>query len=287
MSASSPERPASTLPATASDNLSPVEVQFVSRLLEEMTGIELDEGKSYVVQTRIAQVARSMGLRSPRELVHKLVRQPRDEALAVRVVDALLNKETYFFRHPEVFTALQRHLVPNILGQTTLLRPLRVWSAACSTGQEPYSIAMARADVGLCQRPGELDLLATDISATAIDYARQGSYTQLEVSRGLPAPMLVRYFRQEGYRFSVAPWLQRGIRFVRQSLFEATVPAGYFDIIFCRNVAIYYPDARKTQLFELMARSLAPGGSLFVGATECASRYTPVSTWMTSPASRS
>jgi chemotaxis protein methyltransferase CheR len=236
------------------------------------TGVELGAEKSYVVQSRLSILARTLGFGHVRDLMSEVV-TGKTPGLQERVVDALLNKETFFFRHPETFEALRRHILPQIQASPGRSGPIRIWSAACSTGQEVYSIAMMLADAGLCQRDGDVEIMATDYSLSAIEQAMQGSYSQLEVSRGLPAPCLLRFFRQEGHRWLVAPWLRRNIRFVRSDLFSGMVLPGFFDVVFCRNVAIYFSDAGKERLYARVARSMTPGGYLLVGGTECASRH--------------
>jgi len=248
------------------------QVQFVCNLMAAATGVELGSEKSYVVQARLSILARTLGFKHVRDLVSEVVSGKR-EGLQERVVDALLNKETFFFRHPETFEALKRHIIPRIQSVPGRSGPIRIWSAACSTGQEVYSIAMTLADAGLCQKEGDLEILATDYSLGAIEQAGAGSYSQLEVSRGLPAAYLLRYFRQEGHRWLISPALRRNIRFLRSDLFTGSLHPGFFDIVFCRNVAIYFSDVGKERLYDRIGRSLVEGGYLLVGGTECASRH--------------
>ncbi|MFH1531045.1 MAG: protein-glutamate O-methyltransferase CheR [Pseudomonadota bacterium] len=252
-------------------SLSPLELAFVRRLVGRHTGVVLGEEKAFMVNCRLEIFVRTRGIPSTRHLYNRLIADG-GQAFTEAVVDCLLTKETSFFRNPAMFETLKSHVVPEIRARSNPSR-LRVWSAACSTGQEPYSVAMLLADIGAFQAPGELDLLATDISSSALEQSLLGEYSQMEISRGLPVTHLVRYFRQEGHRWCIDPAIKARVRFQRLNLLESERSMGLFDIILCRNVGIYFSDQDKAWMVRRMLASLAPGGYLFLGSSESASRY--------------
>jgi len=247
-------------------------LEFFARLVYARTGVVLGEDKAYVVKSRLDILAGELGLKSHRELYLKMT--GGDDSLADRVVDCLLTKETSFFRNPSIFEALSRHVLPELMHRSPRSWPIRVWCGACSTGQEPYSIAMLMTERSLCMASGQLDLLATDISPTALEQARNGEYSQLEVTRGLPVTHLIRYFKQKGHRWLLNKEIRDRVRFQPGDLLGTRLPAGRFDIIMCRNVLIYFSDADKRKCLERLSASLAPGGYLFLGASETTFRHT-------------
>jgi len=251
------------------------EVQYICSMMANSTGVELGQEKEYVVQARLSMLARALGLSGAKELLARLVQPSMHRELAAKIVDALLTKETSFFRHPATFEALKYHVIPRLLASPSCTGPLRIWSAACSTGQEPYSILMALADSGLCQGAGLLDLVASDISPAALSQAEQGVYSQIEISRGLPIGHVIRHFRQDGCKWYMSPELKRSVRFLRQDLLSDTLPSRVYHVVFCRNVSIYFSDSSKERLFRRMERALVPGGYLFAGASETPTRFCP------------
>ncbi len=251
--------------------LSPIELAYIRRLVGRMTGVVLGEEKAYLISGRLAIFAREKGISKISEVYDRLT-TPGETRFAEEVVDSLLTKETSFFRNTGVFEALRSHVVPEIRARVGQRR-LRIWCAACATGQEPYSVAMTLRDVGCFQAPGELDILATDISTSALDQAQRGEYSQLEIGRGLPVTHLVRYFRQQGHRWCIDAELRNKVRYLKLNLLEPGRNVGQFDIIFCRNVGIYFADQDKTWLMKRMLSSLAPSGYLFLGTSESACRY--------------
>jgi chemotaxis protein methyltransferase CheR len=251
----------------------PSELEFFARLVFARTGVVLGEDKAYVVKSRLDILAAELGMRSHRDIFGKMT-AGGDEKLADRVVDCLLTKETSFFRNPSIFEALGRHIMPDLLGRKPRPWPIRIWCGGCATGQEPYTVAMLMRERCLCQGPGKLDLLATDISPTALEQARKGEYSQLEVTRGLPVTHLIRYFKQRGHRWHLNQEIRDRVRFQTGDLLGSRLPAGRFDIIFCRNVLIYFSDTDKRKCLERLSASLAPGGYLFLGASETTFRHT-------------
>ena len=250
--------------------LRPFEVAAVCKLVRERTGVVLGEGKAYVVHTRLEVLARSLGYGTARDVYRALAEQPNG-GLAGQVVDSLLTKETSFFRHPSAFEALTHRVVPDILARNPG-GVVRMWSAACATGQEPYSILMSLQEAGLCQGEGSLDLLASDISESALQQARSGTFRQVEIGRGLPVTLVLKYFRQDGHNYRILPELRARVRFQTADLLDSNRSVGRFDVIFCRNVGIYFSAEDKARLVKRLVSSLAPNGCLFLGASETALR---------------
>ena len=237
---------------------------FVADLVRRRSGIVLDVGKEYLVEGRLLPLARAAQLADVDAYLRAVRALPRPEHLE-SVVDALTTNETSWFRDAQPFQALVEHVVPELMARRTVDPTLRVWSAACSTGQEPYSIAMALADV---VPAGRLRVLATDLSADVLERARRARYNQLEVNRGLPAPMLVRHFARVGAEWEVAPALRAQVTFQRHNLLEAVPAGGPFDVVFLRNVLIYFDLATKQDVLRRVQRALRPGGYLLLGAAE-------------------
>ncbi len=237
---------------------------FVADHVRRHSAIQLEPGKEYLVESRLLPLARAAGVADVDAYVTALRSTPHHAALG-DVVEALTTNETSWFRDVTPFDALREHVLPTLRAAPGGLGRLRVWSAACSTGQEPYSVAMVVEDAA----PGlPLEITATDLSEQVLARARSGAYTQLEVNRGLPAPLLVRHFRRAGSHWQVADELRRRIRFQRHNLLDAPPPGGPFDVVFLRNVLIYFDLPTKRAVLERVRTALRPGGWLVLGAAE-------------------
>jgi len=234
---------------------------YVSDLVRSRSAIELPPGKEYLVESRLGPIAREHGFEGPDAVESYVQRRLRggSPAEVVRVVEAMTTNETSWFRDSTPFTALRRVVVPE-LGT----RDLSVWSAACSTGQEPYSIAMVLDELGV----EPYRILATDLNAQVLARARAGRYSRLEVNRGLPAPMLVRHFRRAGAEWEVDPYLRRSVTFEQHNLLTAPPGIGSFDLVFLRNVLIYFDLATKQAILARLRGRVRPGGFLVLGAAE-------------------
>ncbi len=186
--------------------------------------------------------------------------------LATRVVDCLLNNETSFFRDAAAFDQLQRDALESLRESRASSRRLRIWSAACATGQEAYSLAMMLRDAGPSWAGWSFDILATDLSHHALDRARQGKFSRFEIQRGLPVRTMLRWFREEGEHWVIDPALRRDVRFATHNLSKAA--PGRFDLILCRNVLMYFALPLRARVFDRLADALDPGGTLMLGAGE-------------------
>ena len=244
---------------------------FVSDLVRSRSAIQLTPGKEYLVESRLLPLARSAGLSGGDAVDRYVQRVRRDPAAQTSVVEALTTNETSWFRDNVPFRSLREVVHPAC--RTRNRGELRIWSAACSTGQEPYSIAMTLFDIG----EPNFSILATDLSQAVLDKARAARYTQLEVNRGLPAPMLVRHFTRAGTGWQSAPSVRDKVTCRQHNLLDAPPRVTGFDVVFLRNVLIYFDMATKRAILARVARALRPGGFLLLGAAETVPASDP--TW--------
>jgi chemotaxis protein methyltransferase CheR len=240
--------------------------EFVAQLLRKRAGIVLTGDKMYLLESRLAPLARKEGLPSIDDLIH-VVRSRREERLIAQVVDVMTTSETFFFRDKTPFEHLKEAIFP-ILANARRGARIRVWCAGCSTGQEPYSIAML-----LDQNPAltggvPVEIVATDISDRCLERARQGLFTQFEVQRGLPIQMLMHYFTQQDDHWRISERLRQQVTFKKHNLIEPNFSLGKYDIVFCRNVLIYFDGATKSEVLERIATQMNAGGFLMLGASE-------------------
>jgi chemotaxis protein methyltransferase CheR len=235
----------------------------IAALLRRRAGIVLTPDKAYLPETRLGPVLARFGLPTIDALAARLRARP-EEAMERAVVEALTTHETSFFRDGRPFEHLAATL-PRLSAARPAGQALRIWSAACAAGQEPYSIAMVAAEAVPGRR---VDILATDISREVLARAREGLYSQFEVQRGLPIRSLLRHFRQEGAGWRIAPELRACVRFEERNLLGELGGLGRFEVIFCRNVLIYFDAPTKTRVLEALARQLAPDGMLYLGGAE-------------------
>jgi chemotaxis protein methyltransferase CheR len=253
------------------------EIVEVSSLVMELCGILLDESKGYLIESRLQPLVVEFQCKSYQELVSR-ARGQRDRALLTRIIDAITTNETLFFRDASPFEALQHKALPELIdakAKTAYPRRLRIWSAASSTGQEPYSIAMVLHELIPNIASWDINILATDISDAALKQASSGVYTEFEIGRGLRPDLLQRYFTRTANTYKVKDELRSLVSFGRQNLMEPFANPGPFDIVFCRNVVIYFTAAARQDIFNRLARSLVPDGYLFVGSAESLSDLGP------------
>ncbi|MGE0713610.1 MAG: protein-glutamate O-methyltransferase CheR [Planctomycetota bacterium] len=257
----SPLRPLEPL-AQATPGLSPAQLDHVRELLRRATGVALGAEKAYLIDGRLARVAREEGLQLD-ALATRLIADARAQALAV---EALLNHETSFFRDWHPFEALREVVLPQLFAAAPPGRRVRIWSAACATGQEPYSLAIMLRE-HFPAEAARVELLATDVSEAALARARAGSFTQLEVNRGLPTRLLFAHFRREGSRWVARPELQQMVTFRPLNLLRDPFPAPV-DLLLLRNALIYFDLATSRSILERAGAALAPGGRLVLGGAE-------------------
>jgi chemotaxis protein methyltransferase CheR len=243
------------------------EFAYIRELVRERAAIVLDEGKEYLVESRLIPLARAEGMASLTELVVKLRGAGAASPLSHQVVEAMTTNETSFFRDPAVFEALRTHILPGLIDALRPRRRMTIWSAACSSGQELYSMNMLLHEHFQETAGWHLKLLGTDLSTAILERAQKGLYTQFEVNRGLPARLLSTYFERQGMDWKVKANLRQGVEFRKQNLIEST-PMPQADLVLLRNVLIYFdPDTRR-RLLERVRACLNPGGCLLVGSSE-------------------
>lgn len=247
--------------------MSPADFAFLCEFLLKHSGLALTESKRYLVESRLVPLAMSSNLKDVSELVREL-RTGRNSVLTTAVIEEMTTNETSFFRDLNPFEELRLRLLTKLLDARRTRHTLRIWSAASSTGQEAYSIAMTLLEAIPDIRQWRIEIVATDIAEKILVRAREGVYSQLEVQRGLPASLLVKYFDNHPKGFQVKADLRRMVSFQKLNLLEPFARLGMFDIVFCRNVLIYFDVASKADLLNRIARQLTPDGYLFLGAAE-------------------
>lgn len=248
-----------TLPADA--------ISFVCTLVRQHSAIELDAAKAYLIESRLAPVARKHGFASTSDLVSGLRASPKPDLKAL-VVEAMTTNETSFYRDTHPFEALKQTIFPELLRTRSAQRSLNIWSAACSTGQEAYSIAMLIRDhfPEICN--WKLTITGTDLSDEVLEKARLGRYSQIEMNRGLPASLLAKHFQRDGLNWQLSQQIRGMATFSKLNLIERWPAMPVMDIVFLRNVLIYFSPATKKAILEKVRANMAPHSVLFLGAAE-------------------
>ena len=237
----------------------------IAALVKLRSGLALGPEKAYLVETRLAALASRLGVRDYTALIPRL---RTDRALQDEVVEALTTNETLFFRDAKPFEHLRIRGLPRLHAERAAGLPLRIWSAAASTGQEAYSVAMLVSEMGPALKGRPVQILGTDIARATLARARAGSYTQFEVQRGLPARMLVKYFTKEADGWRLIRPIRDMAEFREWNLLSDPSSLGRFDVIFCRNVLIYFDAPTKARVLDMLASRLTTGGLLYLGGAE-------------------
>ena len=245
--------------------MTPVDYEFLRKLLKESSGLDLSSDKQYLVESRLIPLARKAGLPGITELIQKM-KGGADE-LASEVVEAMTPNETFFFRDKIPFDHLRETILPALVQARASRRTLRIWSAASSTGQEPYSIAMCVKEFAALAG-WRVEIVATDLSQAVLEKSKAGIFSQFEVQRGLPIHMLVKHFTQTGELWQANADIRGMVQHRQLNLLQDFSHLGTFDVIFCRNVLIYFDQDTKTGVFDRLAKMLEPDGVLLLGAAE-------------------
>ncbi len=252
-------------PAAAGAKITPENFRYLCDAIYEDSGIVLDESKHYLIEARLTPVLRTEGLDGLDSLCN-LIRAVSGKKLRARVVEAMTTNETLFFRDVKPFDALRDVIFPELFERRAAERKVRIWCAACSSGQEPYSIGILWRELA---PPGwSLQITATDLSDEILAKARSGRYLQLEVNRGLPAKYLVKYFGREEADWIVKPEVRELIRWEKFNLLDDMRRLGPFDLVFCRNVLIYFDQQTKARIIAGIRGRMNRGAYLFLGASE-------------------
>jgi chemotaxis protein methyltransferase CheR len=240
---------------------------YLRKLIYDNSAIVLEADKRYLLEARLGPVLTRERISSFDELVARL-NSANAGALRQRVLEAVTTHETSFFRDLQPFELFRKTIVPRLLNERSASKRVNIWCGASSTGQEPYSIAFIIKECGLQLGGWTVDFTATDLSEEVLARARTGVFTQLEVNRGLPVPMLIKHFDKVGLDFQVKADLRKMINFRKVNLMEAWPSMPAMDVVFMRNVLIYFDIATKKRIFDRMARVIRPGGYLFLGTVE-------------------
>ena len=262
--------------------IAPAELKLISQYIQAITGIYLDQSKSYLFETRLSSIAETHGCKSYQEL-HNKARQDPSKKIEKKIIDAITTNETLFFRDKSPFELLQHKILPEIIdarsAKSSLKTKIKIWSAASSTGQELYSIAIVINELLKGSSDYSFTLSGTDISDAAVAQASYGKYNRFEIERGLDRKYLQKYFTLFGDSWKIKDEIRAMVNFRKLNLMEPFTTLGKFDIIFCRNVAIYFTLADRKKLFNKLADSLADDGYLVIGSTESltgvCSRFVP------------
>jgi chemotaxis protein methyltransferase CheR len=246
--------------------VNPPDYEYLRKLLKERSGLDLSADKQYLIESRLLPLARKAGLSGIPELVQKL--QGGSSALITSVVEAMTTNETFFFRDKVPFDHFRDTIMPEVIKARAGRRSVRIWCAAGSTGQEPYSLAMCLKEMGAALTGWRVEIIATDLSQEVLEKAKAGIYSQFEVQRGLPIQMLMKYFKQTGETWQINPELRAMIQHRQLNLLHDFAQLGTFDVIFCRNVLIYFDQDTKINIFNRLARQIEGDGFLVLGAAE-------------------
>ena len=249
------------------------DIEEISRYILDISGIHLNESKAYLIETRLGDIIKECGCSSYKELCSK-AKIDSKKTLENRIIDAISTNETLFFRDTGPFEVLQHKILPDLIDKRTekssglVPIPIRIWSAACSTGQEVYSIAIVLKELLKDLKKYNVKLLGTDISDSAIGQASYGTYNKFEIERGLSRDKLQKYFIPNGGNWKISDEIKTMVSFAKRNILKPFAGLGKVDIIFCRNVAIYFNLEDRRKLFENLAGVLEPDGFLIVGSTE-------------------
>lgn len=244
-----------------------LEFEYLRSFLKQRSGLALTAEKRYLVESRLTPVCRRFGLATLGDLIGAL-KLGQDGATERAVVEAMTTNETFFFRDRIPFDLFRDTILPEALAHNASRRRLRIWCAAASTGQEPYSLAMLLQEAAPRLAGWQVEIVATDLSTEVIEKARLGLYSHFEVQRGLPVQWLIRYFTQIGEQWQIAQSLRSMVDYRQLNLLHSFASLGQFDVIYCRNVLIYFDAPTKSDVLARLAAQLAPGGALLLGAAE-------------------
>lgn len=247
--------------------LSQEDFQLFADLVKRTSGLLLSADKGYLLESRLGPVAREHGCKNLAALAHKL-RSGQDRRLAEAITDAMTTNESFFFRDTRPFDQFRDLVLPTLLERRAAQRKLRIWSAAASSGQEAYSLAIILKEQAAKLAGWRVEILGTDISPSMIERAKQGHFSQFEVQRGLPITMLVKYFDQKGDQWQVKQELRNMVQFRTFNLLDNLSSLGQFDVVFCRNVLIYFDQETKARVLSAIRKQMPDDGVLYLGGAE-------------------
>ena len=246
--------------------MTPPDYEYLRKLLKDHSGLDLSADKQYLIESRLLPLARKAGLPGISELVQKM--KGGSASIIGQVVEAMTTNETFFFRDKVPFDHFRGSIMPELLQARASRKCIRIWCAAGSTGQEPYSLAMCLKELGAALTGWRVEILATDLSQEVLEKSKAGIYSQFEVQRGLPIQLLVKYFKQTGELWQINADIRAMVQHRQLNLLNDFSQLGVFDVIFCRNVLIYFDQDTKINIFKRLAKATEPDGFLVLGAAE-------------------
>ncbi len=247
--------------------MKPADFEFLSQLVHKRSGLVLTEDKAYLLESRLMPVARKRGMKGLEDLI-STIRTNKEEDLLREVTEAMTTNESFFFRDLKPFDTFRDVILPDLLENRAAKKSFRIWCAAASSGQEPYSLAMIMKEQAAKLTGWSYEMVATDISTEMLAKAAKGIYSQFEVQRGLPIQMLLKYFKKVNDAWEIDPSLRNMVTFKEFNLLNDPKTLGVFDVVFCRNVLIYFDQPTKTRILDWISRMIPADGRLFRGGAE-------------------
>ena len=241
--------------------------EFIAQLLYQRSGLVITQEKAYLLESRLNPVARKWDLDGFEALIAAM-RTKKDEQMMVDVTEAMTTNESFFFRDNRPFDLFKENVLPHLLEARKAQKRIRIWSAACSSGQEPYTIAMILKEEAARMAGWTVEIVATDISTEILNKAKEGLYSQFEVQRGLPITLLMKYFTQDGDKWRISEDIKKMVQYRAFNLLESPLTLGTFDVIFCRNVLIYFDQETKGKVLDGMSKVMPADGFLYLGGAE-------------------
>lgn len=241
--------------------------EFIAQMLYQRSGLVITQEKAYLLESRLNPVARKWDFESFDALI-AAVRSKKDEKLLVDVTEAMTTNESFFFRDNRPFDQFKEIVLPHLLEARAARKQIRIWSAACSSGQEPYTLAMILKEEAAKLAGWNIEIVATDLSTEILEKAKAGLYSQFEVQRGLPITLLMKYFTQEGEKWQISDDIRRMVSYKPFNLLEDPAQLGTFDVVFCRNVLIYFDQDTKSKVLARIADIMPADGFLYLGGAE-------------------
>ena len=246
--------------------MTPPDYEYLRKLLKDHSGLDLSADKQYLIESRLLPLSRKCGVSGIGDLVQKM--KGGSSTIIAQVVEAMTTNETFFFRDKVPFEHFRETIIPEMLKARANRKSIRIWCAAGSTGQEPYSLAMSLKEMGPALAGWRVEIIATDLSTEVLEKSKSGVYSQFEVQRGLPIQLLVKYFKQNGEFWQISPELRAMVQHRQLNLLHDFSQLEIFDVIFCRNVLIYFDQDTKINIFGRLARGMEGDGFLVLGAAE-------------------
>ncbi len=247
--------------------MKPADFEFISQLVNKRSGLVLTEDKAYLLESRLMPVARKRGMKGLEDLI-STIRTSKEESLLREVTEAMTTNESFFFRDLKPFDTFRDVILPDLLASRAANKSFRIWCAAASSGQEPYSLAMVMKEQAAKLTGWSHEIVATDISTEMLAKAEKGIYSQFEVQRGLPIQMLLKYFKKANDAWEIDQSLRDMVTYKEVNLLNDPKALGAFDVVFCRNVLIYFDQPTKTRILDWISRMIPADGRLFLGDAE-------------------